>query len=351
MQLETILRAAVLNNASDIHLTVGVPPMLRIHGQIKPMDLPILLPSDTCSLLTAFTSVQQREQLDVSGELDFAHTIPQIGRFRVNVFRQQGYIALVLRVIDEQTPTLTGLGHPEALFRLARRLHGLVLVTGPTGCGKSTTLAAMINLINHERACHILTLEDPIEYLHSHKKSIVNQREIHHDSASFASALRAALREDPDVILVGEMRDPETIGIAITAAETGHLVFATLHTGDTTQTIDRIIDVFPTHQQTQIRVQLSNVLQGVVAQQLLPRSDGKGRIAALEIMMTTPAIRNLIREGKTHQIASCIQTGSRFGMQTLDNSLSGLCRQGVIRQETAIAHAMDPDTFLKLLQV
>ena len=350
MQLEAILRAAVQNNASDIHLTVGVPPALRIHGVIKPLELPRLLPSDTSSLFEELASVPQRERFDAAGELDFAYTLPAISRFRVNAFRQQGYIALVLRVIGEQVPTLSELGYPEALFILARRPRGLVLVTGPAGSGKSTTLAAMLNLINSERACYILTLEDPIEYIHQHNRSIVNQREIQHDSASFASALRAALREDPDVILVGEMRDPETIGIAITAAETGHLVLATLHTGDAMQTIDRMVDGFPAQQQQQIRIQLSNVLQGIVAQQLLPRSKENSRIAAQEILMTTPAIRNLIREGKTHQIASCIQTGSRFGMQTLDYSLSALCRQGVISKETAVAHAIDPDALVKLLQ-
>lgn len=240
------------------------------------------------------------------------------------------------------------LGHPPVLKTLASQARGLVLVTGPTGSGKSTTLAAMINLINQERSCHILTLEDPIEYLHKHSKSIVNQREMHSDTKSFTIALRAALREDPDVILVGEMRDPETIATAITAAETGHLVFATLHTGSAAQTIDRIIDAFPAHQQQQIRIQLSVTLQGIIAQQLLPRMDRKGRIAALEVLIATPAVRNIIREGKTHQLTSVIQTGIKFGMQPMDIALRDLYRRQIISYEEALTHAIDEETFARL---
>lgn len=350
MQMDSILREAVLNQASDIHLTADIPPMLRIDGELKPMGMPKLISEDTYRLLSSITSDQQQAQFDATGELDFAYAVSGISRYRVNAFRQRGSTALAIRIIAEKVPTLTELGHPEALFNLARRSHGLVLVTGPTGSGKTTTLAAMLNLINSERACHILTLEDPVEYMHKHNKSIVNQREINLDSKSFATALRAALREDPDVILIGEMRDPETIGIAITAAETGHLVFATLHTCDTAQTIDRVVGVFPPHQQQQIRVQLSSVLQGVVAQQLLKRRSEAGRIAALEIMLATPAIRNLIREGKSHQIQSAIQMGARFSMQTMDNAIRGLYRCGAISHETALAHVIDPEAYLKMLQ-
>lgn len=282
------------------------------------------------------------------GEIDFSFAIFGLSRFRVNAFKQRGSIAIVIRIVNENIPTLEELGHPPVLKTLAAQARGLVLVTGPTGSGKSTTLAAMINLINQERSCHILTLEDPIEYLHKHNKSIVNQREMHSDTKSFTIALRAALREDPDVILVGEMRDPETIATAITAAETGHLVFATLHTGSAAQTIDRIIDAFPAHQQQQIRVQLSVTLQGIVAQQLLPRMNGKGRIAALEILIATPAVRNIIREGKTHQLTSVIQTGLKFGMQPMDIALRDLYRRGNISYEEAMTHAIDQETFARL---
>lgn len=338
-----LLIEAVNRSASDIHITVGVPPVFRINGHLVKTDRPVLTMRDTQAFFEYVTTPEQREVFYTQGEYDFSFSIPGVSRFRVNIFHQRGSIGVAMRVINEKILTLDQLGHPEILKTLSRHTRGLVLVTGPTGSGKSTTLAAMIDLINSERSCHILTLEDPIEYLHKHKKSIVNQREIHTDTKSYANALRAALREDPDVILVGEMRDAETIGTAVTAAETGHLVLATLHTGDAAQTIDRIIDVFPPYQQQQIRVQLSLTLQGIVSQQLIPRKDGSGRIAALEIVTATPALRNLIREGKSHQIASVIQTGVKNGMQTMDSTLRNLYTAGKISYEDAIMRAANPE--------
>ena len=314
-----------------------------------PLEEPILTSEDTEAFFNSISTDEQQERFERFGELDFSYALKGFSRFRVNVFRQRGSVAIVVRVVPEKSPTLEELGHPEVLKTLARLPRGLILVTGPTGSGKSTTLAAMVNLINAERACHIVTLEDPIEYLHKHNKSIINQREIHADTRSFGNALRAVLREDPDVILVGEMRDPETISTAITAAETGHLVFTTLHTNDATQTVDRIIDTFPAEQQQQIRIQLSVTLQGIVAQQQLPKRDGRGRVAALEILVATPAVRNLIREGKTHQIPSILQTGAKFGMQSMDMALRDLCRFGAVAVEEAQSRAIDPDTLLRLM--
>lgn len=347
--MEELLRAAVIKKASDLHITVGVPPIVRIHGELTPLDYPKLLPPDTEQLLQQITTQSQLQRIKEKGDLDFSYAIQGLARFRVNAFHQRGSIAIVARLVAEKIPTLEQLKHPEILKQLCKKTRGLILVTGPTGSGKSTTLASMVNEINHSRSCHIITLEDPIEYLHRHNRSIVNQREIFSDTQSFSMALRAALREDPDVILVGEMRDIETISTAITAAETGHLVFATLHTSDAPQTVDRIIDAFPSHQQQQIRTQLSMTLQGVISQQLLAKADSSGRVAALEIMISTPAIRNLIREGKTHQIASSIQTGSKAGMQSMDMSLRDLYRSGFISYDDALTHAIDPDTLTRLL--
>lgn len=346
--MHDLLQEAAQRKASDLHITVGLPPILRIDGRLIPLDKPVLSAGITEQYLAAVAGKAQQEAFQQAGETDFSYAIAGCSRFRVNAFRQRGTVAMVVRLIAEAVPNLNNLGFPESVRNLARKTKGLVLVTGPTGCGKSTTLAAMIDLINSERSCHILTLEDPIEYLHMHKQSIVNQREIHADTVSFASALRAALREDPDVILVGELRDAETIGTAITAAETGHLVLATLHTGDAAQTIDRIIDVFPPFQQQQIRLQLSLTLQGVIAQQLLPRSTGTGRVAALEILVATPAVRNLIREGKSHQILSVLQTGVKQGMQAMDMGLRDLYIRQEVTYEEAFERATDPAAFARL---
>jgi len=333
MDITELLQQAVEAGASDLHLTVESPPVLRINGALRPLGDRHLTPSDTQNMLDALLADDLRRRFQEQGEVDFSHGLPEAGRFRVNAYRQRGSVALALRVIPTQIMTVEDLGLPSAVVGFTELAAGLVLVTGPTGSGKSTTLAALIDRINSQRAWHIITLEDPIEYLHPHRRSIVNQREVGQDTQSFARALRSALREDPDVILVGEMRDLETISIALTAAETGHLVFATLHTPDASQTIDRVVDVFPPHQQQQVRVQLAGTLAGVVAQQLLPRCDGRGRVAAFEVLLGTPAVRNLVREGKTFQIPSLIQTGGRFGMQTMDACLRELLAQGLIGEE------------------
>ena len=350
MNMESLLREAVVRHASDLHATVGAPPILRINGLLLRLDLPPLGVDDTRQLYEAITTEQRRAQFEQNGEIDFSYTILGLSRFRVNVFRQRGSIAIAIRIIPERVPKLAELNLPDVLRELAVKPRGLVLVTGPTGSGKSTTMAAMVDMINHDRACNILTLEDPIEYLHRHGKSIVNQREVGADTKSFANALRAALREDPDVILVGEMRDMETISIAVRAAETGHLVLATLHTSDAAQTVDRIIDVFPPYQHQQVRTQLSLALQGIVAQQLLPRKDGSGRVVAVETLISTPATRNLIREGKSHQLLSVIQTGAKFGMQSMDLALRDLCRKGAISEEEAFMRSNDPENLQRLLR-
>ncbi|SHE60420.1 twitching motility protein PilT [Desulforamulus putei DSM 12395] len=363
MQINELLQLAFQYGASDVHITVNSAPCFRINGHLRPLNAPEIqkqfgLMSSKVDILTAaateqmvkdITTAEQYETFCATGDLDFSYATSDGYRYRVNAYRQQGCAAMAIRLINSRIYSFKELGLPDVLSYLARRPRGLVLVTGPTGSGKSTTLASMIDLINSEFAYHIITLEDPIEFVHQHKKSLINQREIGRDSKSFASALRSAMREDPDVILVGEMRDPETIAIAITAAETGHLVFGTLHTSSAAQTIDRIIDVFPPHQQQQIRVQLANTIQGVVAQQLLPRIDRPGRIAAIEVMVATPAIRNLIREGKTYQIISQIQTGAKFGMQSLDMSLKALYQMKAVSRDEVINRAIDPEGLQRML--
>jgi twitching motility protein PilT len=346
--IEELLRYAIENNASDIHITVGMPPTARINGNLMPISRERLNTSHTQAMVEEILSREHLEEYKKNGEIDLSYSVKGLGRFRVNIYRQRGSSSLALRVVALHIPSIGELGLPDSVKELSRKTRGLVLVTGSSGSGKSTTLAAMIDLINKERTCHVLTLEDPIEYLHRHNKSIVNQREIGYDSKNFAAGLRSALRQDPDVILVGEMRDLETISTAITAAETGHLVLSTLHTIGADKTIDRIIDVFPPHQQQQIRVQLSTVLQGVISQHLLLRKDGKGRVPAVEVMVATPAIRNLIREGKTHQLMTSIQTGRKYGMQSMDAALSRLYMEDIISHENALLHCTNEEVFRRL---
>jgi twitching motility protein PilT len=334
--LPELLRTLVEFSGSDLHLTTETPPQIRVHGQLQTLDLPPLGPADTKALAYSVLTDAQKKRFEETLELDFSFGIRGIARFRCNVFNQRGAVAAVYRVIPEQIKGFDELGLPAVIATLADRPRGLVLVTGPTGSGKSTTLAAMIDKINTERREHILTIEDPIEYIHPHKGCLVNQREVHADTHGFANALRAALREDPDIVLIGELRDLETIESALRIAETGHLTFATLHTNSAAQTINRVIDVFPAHQQGQIRTQLSLVLEGIVCQALLPRADGQGRVVSLEIMVPTPAIRNLIRDDKVHQIYSTMQTGQeKLGMQTMNQSLATLYQHRLITLDTA----------------
>jgi len=345
-----LLLEVIERNASDLHLTAGAHPTVRIRGRLQPLEeYPVMTTEQTREIVYSILSNDQRQRLETDWQIDFAYSIPDRARFRVNAYYQRAAIGAAFRLIPATIKTVDELGLPLVLHDLAKRPRGFVLVTGPTGSGKSTSLAAVIDEINATREEHIMTIEDPIEFLHGHKKCIVNQREIGSDATSFAAGLKAALRQDPDVILVGEMRDLETIHTALTAAETGHLVFATLHTQDTPQTIDRIIDVFPANQQQQVRVQLSVALQGIITQQLLPTADGAGRIAACEVLLATPAIRNLIREGKTHQIYSSLQTGANIGMQTMDAALATLVRKGKITQKLAESRSSTPDELRRLL--
>jgi twitching motility protein PilT len=347
-----LLMEVVDRRASDLHMTAGAPPMVRVRGRLTAVEgFPVLTPNDTRELVYSILSNTQRQKLETDWQLDFAYTIPGKVRFRVNAYFQRAALGAAFRLIPFEVAPLESLGLPSAVAEFANKARGLVLVTGPTGSGKSTTLASLIDVINATREEHIMTIEDPIEFLHGHKKCIVNQRELGSDATSFADALKAALRQDPDVILVGEMRDLETISTAITAAETGHLVFATLHTQDTPQTIDRIIDVFPSAQQGQIRAQLSVALQGIMTQMLLPTADGAGRCVATEVLVPTPAVRNLIRESKSHQIYSVLQTGASHGMQTMDASLAELVRVGKITRQLADSRAHSAEDMRRLIGV
>ena len=345
LDIEDLLKMIVDKAGSDLHLTVGSPPMLRLQGKLWPTDLPPLSNTEIRRLVYNFLSNDQREKLERDLELDMSYELKGVARYRCNVFFTRLGIGAVFRVIPTRIKSLAELRLPMVLGDLARRNKGLILVTGPTGSGKSTTLAAMVDQVNNERQDHILTIEDPIEFVHQHKQCIVNQREIGPNTKSFANALRSALREDPDIILVGEMRDYETISLAVTAAETGHLVFATLHTPSAAQSVDRIVDVFPAHQQAQIRTQLADALQGIIAQQLIPTIDGQRRECALEIMINTPAVANLIRDNKTFQLTSIMQTSKQQGMQTMDQALMDLVKSRKISPQEAYRRALDKKAF------
>ena len=348
--MSDLLSLVVSEGASDLHLAVGVPPVLRLHGALHPLDADVLKPEDTERLMKSITSDEHQQRVKEQGGTDFGFGFGDLARFRVSVFKQKGHIGLVLRLIPSRLMSLEEIGLPAQVKDLLFRPRGLILVTGPTGSGKTTTLASMINIINEERDCHIITIEDPVEYYHSHKKSVITQRELGVDVPAFKEALRRGLRQDPDVILVGEMRDLETMEAAITAAETGHLVFATLHTTGAARTVDRIVDAFPTNQQEQIRTQLSSSIVAVISQLLLVRKDKPGRIAAFEIMIATPSIRSLIRDNKTFRITSDIQTGARWGMMTLDAHLMALYEKGLIGYEDLITKSQDPEAVYQKLE-
>ncbi|MDH3539911.1 MAG: type IV pilus twitching motility protein PilT [Acidimicrobiia bacterium] len=350
MHLNDLLMVLVENAGSDLHLTAGTPPQIRVNGALRPLEeFGMMMPAELRRMIYGILTADQRQRLEENRELDASHPVPGHGRFRVNVFFQRDSVGAVLRAIPNEIVSPEDLGMPPVVNSLAKLHRGLVLVTGPTGSGKSTTLASIVNLINESRSVHIMTIEDPIEFLHKHKKAVVNQREVGTDTFSFNHALKHVLRQDPDVILVGEMRDLETISAALTAAETGHLVFGTLHTQSAPQSIDRVIDVFPSHQQAQVRVQLGSSIQAVVSQQLLPTQDGKGRTVAVEVMIATAAIRNQIRDGKVHQIPSAMQGGSKHGMQTMDQALADLLQRGKISRELAFERCADPEGLKHLL--
>ena len=347
--IEEVLRVSQKMKASDIHLSVGLPPMVRVDGKLAPTRWGTVTDREAQRLVYDILTSEQIEKFERTKELDFSYGVASIGRFRFNVYRQRGAVGCAMRAIPQTIPSLDQLRMPPILRELTRKHSGLILVTGPTGSGKSTTIASMIDVINNEREVHIMTMEDPIEYLHQHKTGMINQREIGADSDTFHNALRAVLREDPDVILVGEMRDKETIAAALTLAETGHLVFGTLHTRNAPQTVDRIVDVFPPDQQDQIKVQLSNSLEAVVAQQLPPMLGG-GRVAAIEVLIATSAVRNLIREGKSYQISSAIETGTQYGMQPMDKTLADLHKTGMISYEEALNRAIDRENLIRLVK-
>jgi twitching motility protein PilT len=351
LSIDDLLEQMVARGASDLHLSVGSKPAIRVHGHIERLeDIEPLTPDVTQQLMYQILSSEQQKHFEIKRQLDFAHGVPGLARFRVNVYFQRETVGAAFRVIPEEIKTLEELNLPKSLYQLAEKPRGLVLVTGPTGSGKSTTLASLIDEVNRSRAEHILTIEDPIEFVHRHKKCIVNQREIGVDAPSFAEGLRAALRQDPDVILVGEMRDLETIATALTAAETGHLVLGTLHTQSASSTVDRIIDVFPPEQQEQVRMQIAGSLQGIITQALLPTAAGTGRVAALEILLPDDATRNLIRQGKVEQIYTIMQTGTQKGMQTMEAALAELTLRRVIDLETALSRSSRPDQLLGLLE-
>jgi len=349
LDLADILGEVLDRAASDLHLTVGRPPLIRINGKLEDLDFPELSGHETRELIYSILTQEQRQKLETDWEIDLSYAVPGRARFRVNAFFQRNSLGAAFRLIPVSIKSIDELALPQVIHSFAGKPRGFILITGPTGSGKSTTLAAIIDEVNQNRHEHIMTIEDPIEFLHRHKNCVINQREVGTDTKSFNRALKSVLRQDPDVILVGEMRDLETIQTALTAAETGHLVFATLHTQDCPQTIDRMIDVFPPHQQEQIRVQIASTIQGIVTQQLLPRRDGRGRCVACEVLVPTPAVRNLVREGKTHQIYTVMQTGTKHGMQTMDYALADLVRRNVITRDLAERRSSNPEDLNRLL--
>jgi twitching motility protein PilT len=349
--MRDLLVAMAERNASDLHITSGTPPTLRVHGHLMPLEYPPLTPDQTKALAYSLITTEQRERFEANHELDFSYGITGLSRYRVNVYQQKNAVGIAIRAIPHQPKSFEELGLPaEICNNLINKTKGLILVTGPTGHGKTTTMAAMIDKINRTRDVHIVTVEDPLEYLHDHQKALVNQREVGQDTHSFPAALKYVLRQDPDVVLIGEMRDLETIQAALTIAETGHLTFATLHTNSCAQSIDRVIDVFPPHQQSQVRAQLALVLEAVFNQLLLPRKDGRGRMLAMEILVATPAIRNMIREEKVHQIYSAMQAGQKFAMQTMNQALANLYLRGQITRQEAISRSLYPDELLRLVE-